>query len=143
MRVGSSRAFVSIGGFLYHRSAVRRAASSCLLVLLLVGHSARAGDRRYFGVWSYAENRPTDEIAADTLEQRQLGYWALEFDDAGGVLGGTYHGSSGAVWLRLVYVEQDGRVYADLFAPDGRHVTRKSTALRSRVPAGPPAPRSP
>lgn len=143
MRVGSSRAFVSIGGFLYHRQAVRRAASSCLFALFFVGTSAHAEALRYFGVWSYAENRPAEEISEEQLARRDLGYWALEFDDAGRVRRGTYHGSGGAVWLRLEYVEQDGRVYADLFAPDGRHVTRKSTALRSLVPVAAPQPRSP
>ena len=98
---------------------------------------------RYFGVWSYAENRPAEEIAAERLAERDLGYWALEFDDAGRVLRGTYHGSAGAVWLRLVYVVQDGRVYADLFAPDGRHVSRKATPLRSQIPRDPPQPRNP
>jgi hypothetical protein len=122
---------------------VRRAASSCLFALLFVASSAHAEDLRYFGVWSYAENRPAEEIPAERLAQRDLGYWALEFDDAGRVLRGTYHGSSGAVWLRLEYVEQDGRVFADLFAADGRYVTRKSTGLRSLVPTEPPPQRSP
>jgi hypothetical protein len=113
---------------------VHRAALLVAALLLFVGGSTSASEVRYFAVWSYADNRPAEEIPADRLEQRELGYWALEFDDEGRVLGGTYHGAGGAVWLRLRYVEENGRIYADLFAADGRHVARKSTQLSSLRP---------
>ncbi len=109
-------------------------ASLLASLVLLVAGSASANALRYFAVWSYSENRPAEEIPAERLEERELGYWALEFDEAGRVLGGTYHGAGGAVWLRLRYVEDNGRIYADLFAADGRHVARKSTQLSSQIP---------
>jgi hypothetical protein len=119
-----------------HRAArVLRAPLSC--IALLVGGAASADTVRYFAVWSYVDNRPADELPADRLSERELGYWALEFDDEGRVLGGTYHGAGGAVWLRLRYLEENGRIYADLFAADGRHVARKSTQLSTRIPQPP------
>jgi len=114
--------------------AARVLASSLLLLVPLVGGSASANAVRYFAVWSYSDNRPAEEIPPERLGERELGYWALEFDDAGRVLGGTYHGAGGAVWLRLRYLEENGRIYADLFAADGRHVARKSTQLSSQMP---------
>jgi hypothetical protein len=116
---------------------VHRAARVLLALLLLVGGSASASSVRFFAVWSYVDNRPAEEIPAERLAGRELGYWALEFDDEGRVLGGTYHGAAGTVWLRLRYVADNGRIYADLFAADGRHIARKSTQLSSQIPQPP------
>ncbi len=66
-----------------------------------------------------------------------LGYWALEFDAKGQVLGGAYHGADGAAWLSVRYALEDGRVYADIYAPDGSHRGRKSTNLSSILPNWP------
>jgi len=104
------------------------------LLWLLSGETAYAQDVRYFAVWSYAQNAPAEEIAASDRSSRVLGYWALEFDGKGGVLGGAYHGSDGAAWLSVRYVLEDGRVYADIFAPDGAHRSRKSTNLSTTLP---------
>lgn len=117
-----------------------------LLVLPPVGHDAfgesesrtESDAKRYFAVWSYAENAPTQEIPAGEIAGRELGYWELAFDAQGSVLGGTYHGASGAVWLSLRYVEVDGRIYADLYGPTGTLITRKSTRLRDRAPQSRP-----
>ena len=92
---------------------------------------------RYFAVWSYAQNAPAEEVAADDRAGRTLGYWELEFDGEGQVLGGVYHGSDGTAWLSIRYALEDGRVYADIFAPDGSYRTRKSTNLSSRLPKWP------
>lgn len=104
------------------------------LTLLLVGKPAVAGTVRYFAVWSYAQNAPAEEIQEHELPGRKLGYWALELDEEGRVLAGTYHGSSGAVWLRLEYVAEHERIYADLYAPSGVRLARKSTQLETLVP---------
>ncbi len=119
-----------------HRPALLLAALS-LALALFAGGAASANAIRYFTVWSYTDNRPSEEIPSERLAGRELGYWALEFDDAGRVLGGTYHGAGGAVWLRLRYLEENGRIYADLFAADGRHVARKSTQLSTQMPSSP------
>ena len=115
---------------------LRRLVFSGLLWLFLAG-AAYAEDVRYFAVWSYALNAPAEEIAADDRAGRMLGYWALEFDEEGRVLGGVYHGADGAAWLSIRYALADGRVYADIFAPDGSHRTRKSTNLLSMLPNWP------
>jgi hypothetical protein len=119
-----------------HRAARRIAGLVSALVLFGAG-AASANSTRYFAVWSYTDNRPSEEIPQERLAERDLGYWALEFDDEGRVLGGTYHGAGGAVWLRLRYLEENGRIYADLFAADGRHVARKSTQLSTQMPSSP------
>ena len=106
----------------------------CVLVVGLVPRDAMADSRRYFAVWSYTENAPSEEIAAERTSERKLGYWALDFDAEGDVLGGTYHGSDGAVWLSLRYVEVEGKIYADLYGPRGNLVARKSTQLTNLKP---------
>ena len=111
-----------------------RSVSFSLLLLLLLAPESIAQGTRYFAVWSYMENAPRDEIPAEQRSSRKLGYWALEMDAAGQVLGGTYHGSDGTAWLRVRYERLEGRVYADLYAPDGTRRSRKSTGLRSLVP---------
>lgn len=115
---------------------LRRLSLSGLLWLLLAD-TAYAEDVRYFAVWSYAQNAPAEEVAADDRSGRTLGYWALEFDVEGRVLGGVYHGADGTAWLSIRYALEDGRVYADIFAPDGSYRTRKSTNLSSRLPSWP------
>ena len=107
------------------------------LVWLLLAEPAYAQDVRYFAVWSYALNAPAREVAADARSARTLGYWAVEFGEEGEVLGGVYHGADGAAWLSIRYALEDGRVYADIFAPDGSHRTRKSTNLSSMLPNWP------
>jgi hypothetical protein len=99
--------------------------------------SQKAAPLRYFAVWSYTENAPREEIQADRLKGRELGYWALEFDEKGGVLAGTYHAADGMTWLSLRYAEKDGRVYADLYDPRGQLLGRKSTTLTNRQPRWP------
>jgi hypothetical protein len=113
---------------------LRFPALSLVAAALVVGNTAVAEPVRYFAVWSYVENAPREEIDADALAGRDLGYWGLEFDGDGAVLSGTYYGSRGAPWLRLEYVSVDGRIYADLFAPDGTLLARKSTRLSDRLP---------
>ena len=112
-----------------------------LLLILGLGLSAELAAKpvhiRYFAVWSYTENAPRDEIAADRLSGHGLGYWALEFDEGGGVLGGSYNAADGTVWMSLRYVEEGGRVYADLYDPGGQLLTRKSTYLPDRKPRWP------
>jgi hypothetical protein len=112
--------------------------ASCLVLWTPV--TAIAQTLRYFQVWSYSENAPTEEITAEALEERDLGYWQLEFDGEQAVLRGTYHGSDGTPWLTYRYVEVDGRVYADLFPGAGvglASLGRKSTVLTSRAPRWP------
>ncbi len=92
-------------------------------------------------MWSYNENAPAQELSAEKLESRKLGYWSLAFDDEGGVIRGTYHGSNGAPWLSFWYADVDGRVYADLHRggekdPSTR-LSRKSTKLANRMPSWP------
>ncbi len=108
-----------------------------LPILTVLGVSAKPADVRYFAVWSYTENAPREEISAERLRERQMGYWSLEFDDEGGVVGATYHASDATIWLTIRYVEEKGRVYADLYTADGQLVTRKSTALPDRRPRWP------
>lgn len=107
---------------------------AALVALILAADAAPAESVRYFAVWSYTENAPREEIPADRVAERELGYWALELSDDGKLLGGTYHGADGASWLSLRYVEQDGRIYADLFSASGQLVARKSTRLTDLVP---------
>lgn len=107
------------------------------LLWLLVVSDASAQDVRYFGVWSYTENAPAEAIPAEDRKSRKLGYWAIEFDEGGQVLGATYHGADGTPWVIIRYVENDGRVYADLFGPEGGFRARKSTNLSSRAPDWP------
>jgi hypothetical protein len=106
----------------------------CVLVVGLVARDAMADSRRYFAVWSYTENAPSEEIGAEGIAERKLGYWALDFSSEGEVLGGTYHGSDGAVWLSLRYVEAQGKIYADLYGPRGNLIARKSTQLTNLKP---------
>ncbi len=112
---------------------LRRLGFALLLVTLCVGEDAFAETVRYFAVWSYVENAPAEEIAPEALSKRKLGYWALEFDQKGRVLAGTYH-IAGAPWLRLHYVAEGGRVYADLYGPNGQLLSRKSTQVSDRFP---------
>ena len=98
---------------------------------------AGAEDLRYFAVWDYLENVPAHEISAEQRSGRKLGYWALRFGDDGGVLGGTYHGSDGGAWLSIQFVELEGKIYADLFSPDGMRRARKSTRLSTLKPNRP------
>ena len=103
-------------------------------VLLVFAKLAPAAETvRYFAAWNYTENVLTQEIAADRLADRSLGYWEVTFDD-GGVERATYRGTSGARWLSLRYVEEDGRVFADLFGADGNFIARKNTNLSGRSP---------
>ncbi len=106
----------------------------CVSSLLVAVPPAKAARLRYFAVWSYTENAPLEEISEGRLSDRKLGYWALEFDEKGEVLGGTYHAADGGAWISLRYVEESGRVYADLFGPDGQLRSRKSTRLVDRRP---------
>jgi hypothetical protein len=89
---------------------------------------------RYFAVWSYAENEPSEELHETALTRRTLGYWELHFGAEGDVVEGVYRNSDGSPWLVLRYVEESGRIYADLFLPDGSFIVRKSTGLTSRMP---------
>ncbi len=114
-------------------------AAACALAWISAALPATASAQtlRYFEVWSYVENAPLDEIAAEALGHRDLGYWQLEFDAAGGVLRGTYHGSDGTPWLTYRYVEDHGRVFAELFVGTGvdtGSLARKSTPLETRTP---------
>lgn len=92
------------------------------------------GQVRYFAVWSYTENAPSEELDPSALSERGLGYWLLRFGPEGGVVEGVYHSGTGDPWLVLRYVEEEGRIYADLFLADGSFIVRKSTQLKSRVP---------
>ena len=40
----------------------------------------------------------------------------------------------GAEWLSFRYVEDKGRIFADLYGPTGEFIRRKSTTLSTRVP---------
>ena len=108
-----------------------------MLLVLLASVSASAQTVRYFGVWSYTENAPLEEIEAARLSERRLGYWALEFLQDGSVEQATFHGANGTVWLSFKYVREGERIYADLFSAAGEHVTRKSTQLRDLRPTWP------
>ena len=105
--------------------------------MLLAAATGNAQTLRYFGVWSYTENSPADEISPELLPERKLGYWSLELDEALSVRRGTYHGSNGEVWLSLEYVTEGDRIYADLYTANGRLVTRKSTQLQDLEPNWP------
>ena len=111
-----------------------RLAVSLVVLALLLPAEGTAQNVRYFGVWSYTENAPSGEIDPSKLAGRTLGYWEVAFDASGGTVSGTYHGGGGQAWLTFRYVEVEGRIYADLHAPDGRLVTRKGTSLRTRAP---------
>ena len=101
---------------------------------LLGASPVSAQDVRYFAVWSFLQNAPTQEVPADARSGRKLGYWALNFDEEGQVLGGAYHGADGTEWLHVRYVQVVERIYVDLFSPDGTHRSRKSTTLSDRRP---------
>ena len=107
-----------------------------MVLLLLFAPSAGAEEVRYFGVWSYLENALAEEIAAEALADRKLGYWGVEFDGARVVLGGTYFGAGGTPWLKVKYIFVGDKVYADLYGPDGEYSTRKSTKLSDLKPVG-------
>ena len=89
---------------------------------------------RYFAGWSYLENAPGAELDESALVGRTLGYWELHFGSEGDVVEGVYRNAGGSPWLVLRYVEESGRIYADLFLPDGSFIVRKSTRLTSRTP---------
>jgi hypothetical protein len=89
---------------------------------------------RYFAVWSYTQNAPSSEIPESELEGRTLGYWELRLDAEGHMDEAAYHGSDGQVWLRVRYVPEGGRLYADLYNAQGQFVVRKSTQLEDRRP---------
>jgi hypothetical protein len=116
---------------------LRSALLLSFLFLSFSGLSEKTEGLRYFAVWSYAENAPREEISAHQLGERQTGYWALEFDEKGWVVRGTYQAADGMTWLSLRYVEQDGKVYADMYGPDGQFLSRKSTTLPDRKPHWP------
>ena len=107
-------------------------AALCAVVWLPLRASAEAA--RYFAAWSYTLNAPLDEIPPDALAHRTLGYWRVQFDDEGGVVAASYHGATGAEWLSFRYVEDKGRIFADLYGPTGEFIRRKSTTLSTRVP---------
>jgi hypothetical protein len=109
------------------------------LAVALHGSAATAQETRYFGIWGYLENTPDEEIAAESLADRQLGYWEVEFDAGGDTVSAVYRGVGGVRWLGFVYAEEDGRVYADLFGADGAYLRRKSTPLVNRTPTWPEA----
>jgi len=111
-----------------------------LAVVAGAGRPAFAEPLRYFAIWSYTENAPSEEIRADQLRDRKLGYWAMAFDDAGEVVGGTFYFSAGTPWFELRYVSEDDRVWADVYSPSGVFLTRKTTTLRDRKPQWPEAP---
>ena len=69
------------------------------LGLLTCAVPGKAADVRYFAAWSYTENAPRGEISASRLAQGGTAHWALEFDAEDRVLGATYHGADGAVWM--------------------------------------------
>ena len=103
------------------------------LVLVFANLAPASEKVRYFAVWSYVENVLTQEIASDQLEGRSLGYWELKFDE-GGVERATYRGTGGARWLSFRYVEEEGRVFADLYGAEGNFISRKNTNLEDRQP---------
>jgi len=96
-----------------------------------------AAEVRYFAVWSYVENAPGEELEESALVGRTLGYWELHFGPKGEVVEGVYRNAGGSPWLVLRYVEESGRIYADLFLPNGAFIVRKSTRLSSRTPRWP------
>ncbi len=102
--------------------------------LLLLPLRASAETTSYFAAWSYTLNAPLDEIPKDALGHRSLGYWKVQFDDEGGVVAASYHVATGAEWLSFRYVEDKGRIFADLYGPTGEFIRRKSTTLSTRVP---------
>jgi hypothetical protein len=89
---------------------------------------------RYFAVWSYRQNVPSNEIPESELTGRTLGYWELRLDDEGLVDEAAYHGSDGRTWLSVRYVADDGHLYADVYNGQGQFVVRKSTQLNDRRP---------
>ncbi len=105
-----------------------------LSLLTAVGLAGEPADVRYFAVWSYTENAPREEISEERLREHRLAYWSLRFDSGGEVMGAAYHAADQTIWLTIVYVEENGRVYADLYAQNGQLMTRKSTALLDRRP---------
>ncbi len=116
---------------------LRSALLVCLGLLTCAGLPGKAADVRYFAVWSYTENAPREEIPASRIAEGGTAYWVLEFDAEGRVLGATYHGADGAMWVYVRYVEEGGRVYADVYGSSGELVTRKSTTLSDRRPRWP------
>ena len=113
--------------------------SSALVALAAGVVGADAGSdgtetTRYFGVWSYAENAPDEELAPEALAKRKLGYWELVFDAQGRTRRGIYHGEEGRPWLRFEYVMEEGRVFAELYDLRGNLVRRKQTTLTDRAP---------
>jgi hypothetical protein len=98
------------------------------------GSPAFAESVRYFAVWSYRQNAPSNEIPESELAGRELGYWELRLDDEGLVDEAAYHGSDGRIWLSVRYVPDDGRLYADVYNSQGQFVVRKSTQLKDRRP---------
>jgi hypothetical protein len=100
----------------------------------MAASSAYAGTVRYFAVWSYTRNAPSNEIPASELEGRTLGYWELRLDDDGLIDEAAYHGSDGRIWLSVRYVPDDGHLYADVYNSQGQFVVRKSTQLKGRRP---------
>ncbi len=114
--------------------------SRLLLAVLLAALPAHAAARetvRYFAIWSYVENAPLEEIQESALPGRKLGYWELHFGPEGEVVEGIYRNGGGSPWLLLRYVEEDEKIYADLYLPDGSLIVRKSTRLTSRTPHWP------
>ena len=104
-------------------------------MILPVGHCF-AQTVRYFGVWNYIENALEEELTPEAVSERKLGYWGLEFETGGTVKGGTYHGGGGGPWLRVRYVREGKKVYAEILSPDGDYRARKSTNLRDLKPKG-------
>lgn len=117
------------------RSVVALLLGAALALLLPAEGSAESV--RYFGVWSYTENAPSGELDPARLADRTLGYWEVAFDPAGATLSGTYRAAGGQPWLTFRYVEVEGRVYADLYSPEGRLLHRKGTSLTTRLPGRP------
>ena len=89
---------------------------------------------RYFAVWSYTQNAPSNELSASDLGARTLGYWELRLDDTGLLERASYHGSNGSVWLSVRLVADGGHVYADVYNAEDQFVVRKSTQLRDMRP---------
>ncbi len=104
-----------------------------LSLLTTVGLAGEPADVRYFAVWSYTENAPREEIPEERLRERRVAYWSLQFDSGGEVIGAAYHAADETIWLTILYVEENGRIYADLYQ-SGQLVTRKSTTLSDRRP---------
>ena len=99
-----------------------------------MGSPAFAESVRYFAVWSYRLNAPSNELPESELEGRTLGYWELRLDDGGLVDEAAYHGSDGRIWLSVRYVPDDEHLYADVYNGQGQFVVRKSTQLKDRRP---------